>query len=236
MKSPKHTRLSAPLMGSLSAVVLAIMCLAVTASPTVGGDHPWGTHLPHALRPSGSSPRARSRRLNGGAWYWMRSPEQEKTVVMNLFNRYCIRCHGVDGRGVWDIPGIPDFTDVRWQNYRTDAEIVRIIIEGRGAVMPQFRGALALDEAWGLAHYLRTFVPGTRDVQAGAPQSTGAGSLPARPQRPPAAPARPRPRAPAARPSRFEATPRASAQHESDRAARSLAVVGHTNPSSTEAS
>ena len=80
---------------------------------------------------------------------------------MNLFNRYCIRCHGVDGRGVWDIPGIPDFTDVRWQNYRTDAEIVRIIIEGRGAVMPQFRGALALDEAWGLAHYLRSFVPGT---------------------------------------------------------------------------
>jgi len=81
--------------------------------------------------------------------------------VMNLFNRYCIRCHGVDGRGAWDIPGIPDFTDVRWQNYRTDAEIVRIIIEGRGAVMPQFRGALALDEAWGLAHYLRSLVPGT---------------------------------------------------------------------------
>ena len=81
--------------------------------------------------------------------------------MMNLFNRYCIRCHGVDGRGVWDIPGIPDFTDVRWQNYRSDAAIVRIIIEGRGAVMPQFRGALALDEAWGLAHYLRSFVPGT---------------------------------------------------------------------------
>src|SRR5579872_1770490 len=37
----------------------------------------------------------------GGSWYWMRSPEQEKRVVMALFNRYCIRCHGVDGRGVW---------------------------------------------------------------------------------------------------------------------------------------
>jgi hypothetical protein len=99
--------------------------------------------------------------MNGGAWHWVRSPDQEKTVVMNLFNRYCIRCHGVDGRGAWDIPGIPDFTDTRWQNYRTDAEIVRIIIEGRGAVMPQFRGAIALDEAWGLAHYLRSLVPGT---------------------------------------------------------------------------
>jgi hypothetical protein len=160
MRSPKHARRSAPFLGGLGATIFTIVFLAVTASPTVGGDHPWGKffhkHFGHEHVPPGQIET-----LNGGAWYWMRSPEQEKTVVMNLYNRYCIRCHGVDGRGVWDIPGIPDFTDVRWQNYRTDAEIVRIIIEGRGAVMPQFRGALALDEAWGLAHYLRTFVPGT---------------------------------------------------------------------------
>jgi hypothetical protein len=140
-------------------MIPAIGFLAVTAKSTAGGDHPWGVifhkHFGHTEVPPGQIDT-----MNGGAWYWMRSPEQEKTVVMNLFNRYCIRCHGVDGRGVWDIPGIPDFTDVRWQNYRSDAEIVRIIIEGRGAVMPQFRGALALDEAWGLAHYLRSFVPG----------------------------------------------------------------------------
>jgi cytochrome c oxidase cbb3-type subunit 3 len=142
-------------------MVLTIVFLAATASSTRGGDHAWGsvfhTHFGHQEVPPGQIGT-----MNGGAWYWMRSPEQEKTVVMNLFNRYCIRCHGVDGRGAWDIPGIPDFTDVRWQNYRSDAEIVRIIIEGRGAVMPQFRGALALDEAWGLAHYLRTLVPGTQ--------------------------------------------------------------------------
>jgi hypothetical protein len=96
-----------------------------------------------------------------GTWYWLRSPEEEKRVVMGLFNRYCIRCHGVDGRGVWDIPGVPDFTNVRWQESRSDAEIARIILEGRGAVMPPFRGALTLEEAWGLARYLRTFVPGT---------------------------------------------------------------------------
>jgi mono/diheme cytochrome c family protein len=99
--------------------------------------------------------------INGGSWYWMRSPEQEKTVVMSLYNRYCIRCHGVDGRGVWDIPGGPDFTDARWQQCRSDADIVRILLEGRGAVMPSFRGTLALDECWGMAHYLRSFVPGS---------------------------------------------------------------------------
>ncbi len=97
----------------------------------------------------------------GGTWYWLRSPDEEKRVVMGLFNKYCIRCHGVDGRGVWDIPGIPDFTNVRWQVSRSDAQISRIVLEGRGAVMPPFRGALSLEEAWGLARYLRTFQPGT---------------------------------------------------------------------------
>jgi len=97
----------------------------------------------------------------GGSWFWMRSPEQEKVVVASLYNRYCIRCHGVDGRGIWDIPGIPDFTNTRWQASRGDDQIARIIIEGRGAVMPAFRGTLTLEEAWAMARYLRSFVPGT---------------------------------------------------------------------------
>jgi hypothetical protein len=117
--------------------------------------------------------------MNGGHWLWMRSPEQERVVVMSLYNRYCIRCHGVDGRGVWDIAGIPDFADVRWQASRTDDEIVRITIEGRGAVMPPFRGALSLEEAWGIAHYLRTFVPGTevpKPRPSSSPRTGGAGA------------------------------------------------------------
>jgi Cytochrome C oxidase, cbb3-type, subunit III len=97
----------------------------------------------------------------GGSWFWMRSPEQEKVVVAGLFNRYCIRCHGVDGRGVWDIPGVPDFTNTRWQTSRSDDQIARILIEGRGAVMPPFRGTVTLEEAWAMARYLRTFIPGT---------------------------------------------------------------------------
>jgi mono/diheme cytochrome c family protein len=96
-----------------------------------------------------------------GNWYWMRSPEQEQRVVMSLYNRFCIRCHGIDGRGVWDIPDVPDFTDPRWQASRSDAQIVNIVMEGRGAVMPMFRGTLTLEEAWGMAHYLRSFIPGT---------------------------------------------------------------------------
>ena len=96
-----------------------------------------------------------------GEWYWLRSPDKEKRKVIGLYNRYCIRCHGVDGRGVWDIPDVPDFTNVRWQASRSDAQRARIIIEGRGAVMPPFRGALTLEEAWAIGRYLHTFVPGT---------------------------------------------------------------------------
>jgi hypothetical protein len=97
----------------------------------------------------------------GGTWYWLRSPEQEKAAGASLFNFYCIRCHGVNGRGIWDIPGIPNFTNSRWQDSRTDRQLARIILEGRGAVMPPFRGALSLEEAWAVARYLRTFRPGT---------------------------------------------------------------------------
>jgi mono/diheme cytochrome c family protein len=71
------------------------------------------------------------------------------------------RCHGVDGRGVWDIPDVPDFTNARWQSHRSDAQLARITLEGRGAVMPAFRGTLTLEEAWAMARYLRRFMPGT---------------------------------------------------------------------------
>ena len=85
----------------------------------------------------------------------MANPEDEKRIVMGLFNRYCIRCHGVDGRGVWDIPGVPDFTNARWQACHSDGQLVRSILEGRGSCMPPFRGTLALDEAWAMSRYLR---------------------------------------------------------------------------------
>jgi hypothetical protein len=99
----------------------------------------------------------------GGTWYWLHSPEDEKRVIISLYNRYCIRCHGVDGRGVWDIPDVPDFTSASWQSCRSDGQLTRAILEGRGACMPPFRGTLTLEEACAMARYLRTFLPGTEE-------------------------------------------------------------------------
>src|SRR5262249_2775321 len=86
--------------------------------------------------------------------------ERDQRVTAARYTRYCIRCHGVDGRGIWDIPDVPDFTNAKWQASRNDAQLARAILEGRGAVMPAFRGTLSLDEAWAMARYLRSFVPG----------------------------------------------------------------------------
>ena len=63
--------------------------------------------------------------------------------------------------GLTQVPGVPDFTNARWQASRDDAALTRIIVEGRGAVMPPFRGTLSLEEAWAVGRYLRTFMPGT---------------------------------------------------------------------------
>ena len=113
-----------------------------------------------------------------------RSLEEEKQESKGLFSLHCIRCHSGDGKGAWDIPNVPDFTNVRWQELRSDAERARIILEGRGAVMPAFRGTLTLPQAWALGRHLRTFVSGT---EAPRPNLTN----PAKPGATSPAPARP---------------------------------------------
>jgi mono/diheme cytochrome c family protein len=147
----------------LGATLLAVF-LGLTAAPhTVHAGLPWGSWFhPHACYDSAPYPAGED---VGGTWYWLRSPEEEKRVTASLFNRYCIRCHGVDGRGVWDIPGVPDFTNERWQACRSDGQLARIILEGRGAVMPPFRGTLSLEEAWAMARYLRSFDPANQPAR-----------------------------------------------------------------------
>ena len=74
---------------------------------------------------------------------------------------------------------------------RSDAQRAHIIIEGRGAVMPPFRGALTLEEAYALGRYLHTFVPGTEvsrpDLSEPMPPPKPEGQTPA-PKKPETAP------------------------------------------------
>jgi mono/diheme cytochrome c family protein len=188
-------------------ICAAVLVVTMTATHTLAGGCQCGKTWPHIFCRDHSlaytvGPGDLTDADYGAQWYWMRSPEQERRVVMNLFNRYCIRCHGVDGRGVWDIPDVPDFTNLTWQATRPDAYRTRVILEGRGAVMPPFRGILTLEEACAMARYLHTFVPGTQesrpDVSAPpattSPAAAPANRIPPPVQRSPAAmPASPPP-------------------------------------------
>lgn len=57
------------------------------------------------------------------------------------------------------MPDVPNFTNLRWQASRSDPQLARMIVEGRGAVMPAFRGTFTVEEAWAMARYLRSFSP-----------------------------------------------------------------------------
>jgi hypothetical protein len=152
----------------LTAGVLVCVCFGatlalanITNSRAVGGEQCFGSDRRTRECAPGAYTESEGASEIGGSGHWVRIPDEEKRHVIGLYNRWCIRCHGVDGRGVWDIPGMPNFTNPGWQAPRTDDQLARSIIEGKGAVMPPFRSAITLDESWALVRYLRTFVPGT---------------------------------------------------------------------------
>jgi hypothetical protein len=162
--------------GGLGTALIAGLVLAVVAAHDLKASHPG-----HACGGPACGFCEEEPPFEGhGPWYWQRSEDEEKRVASGLFNRYCIRCHGGDGRGIWDIPDVPNFKNAVWQASRSDAQRARIILEGRGAIMPAFRGTLTLEEAWAIGRYLRTFAPGAEGSRPKAGPAKGAESEPAR--------------------------------------------------------
>jgi len=140
--------------------------LGLFARSSAAGDH----LLFHSTREALGCQAPMAPCVGEGSWVWTRSAEQERRTSASLYNRYCIRCHGVDGRGVWDIPDVPNFADSTWQDSRSDDYIAQVLHFGRGAVMPSFRGTLTYDEYHGVARHLRTFDP---RMQVPRPVSVG---------------------------------------------------------------
>ncbi len=77
---------------------------------------------------------------------------------------FCVTCHGKDGRGLGNIPGLRgklprNFTDKTWQAARTDGELFWILKNGSpGTDMASFVPlVLTEDEAWNVLLYVRSF-------------------------------------------------------------------------------
>ena len=77
---------------------------------------------------------------------------------------FCVTCHGRDGKGLGNIPGLRgklprNFTDKTWQAARTDGELFWILKNGSpGTDMASFVPlVLTEEEAWHVLLYVRSF-------------------------------------------------------------------------------
>jgi quinol-cytochrome oxidoreductase complex cytochrome b subunit/mono/diheme cytochrome c family protein len=88
-----------------------------------------------------------------------------------LFRDYCLICHGIDGRGTAmraSMPTIPDFTSRVWQDTASNAQVTVSILDGKGTLMPAFRGRVSDSAAQDLMAYVRAFGP----VRPQTPEAT----------------------------------------------------------------
>jgi mono/diheme cytochrome c family protein len=93
------------------------------------------------------------------------TPENiEKGKALFLGKAFCATCHGRDGRGLGDIPGLRgklprNFTDQAWQAARADGELFWILKNGSpGTDMAPFVPlVMTEEEAWQVLLYVRSF-------------------------------------------------------------------------------
>ena len=55
-----------------------------------------------------------------------------------LYNQHCARCHGVDGKGLPEVPGVRNLTDKNMMEMLSDERIKATIRMGKPPTMPAF--------------------------------------------------------------------------------------------------
>ncbi len=88
--------------------------------------------------------------------------DQRIHVATTLYRQYCLTCHGPDAKGTAirvAMPAIPDFTSAGWQKDHSDPQLLASILDGKGTLMPSFRGRIAPSDGRDLIRYLRAFGP-----------------------------------------------------------------------------
>ena len=110
------------------------------------------------------------------------------TLGKRTYEKQCVACHGVDGRGEGEAayllyPKPRDFSAGKfemvstWERVPTDEDLFTTISRGMpGSAMPSW-GHLSEEERWGLVHYVKSFVktPRTIPPQEDPPAQGGSG-------------------------------------------------------------
>jgi mono/diheme cytochrome c family protein len=89
-------------------------------------------------------------------------PDARGDEGLRLFQHFCLRCHGADGRGSGmreSLPSLPDFTRHAWQQDRSDPQMLASVLGGKGTGMPSFGNRLGREQARSLVAYIRGFAP-----------------------------------------------------------------------------
>ena len=71
----------------------------------------------------------------------------------DYYDEFCGACHGYDGVPL--LPGAPSFSEGE-RLEKTDAELVKSIMEGKGDIMPPWKDMLSDEECESILLYLRS--------------------------------------------------------------------------------
>jgi len=104
--------------------------------------------------------------IHGVEYHPAAAMEPTAATPVRIYRTSCLECHDSDGRGESgrdQFPGIPDFSDPRWQASRSDAELGRSILEGKGKSMPRMRRKLGSLDVSRMVAFVRGF-PGGKQL------------------------------------------------------------------------
>jgi mono/diheme cytochrome c family protein len=116
--------------------------------------------FPPAPLPTTVTPAASSRPARTATTSPAEAAKLRAAAVVYQIN--CVACHGADGRGTAirpAMPQIPDFTAREWHAGRHSAKLSISILDGKGALMPPWRGKLTNEQTRDLVAYVRSFGP-----------------------------------------------------------------------------
>lgn len=88
--------------------------------------------------------------------------EKRVRVASQLYQQNCLTCHGPQGTGQRmrdSMPSLPDFSSSKWQQTHSDTQLADAIENGKGLIMPAWKGTINNQQTRDLVAYLRAMGP-----------------------------------------------------------------------------